>query len=210
MRSDMKLISAFLAATTLSLTAAMAQNAGTAQQTSGKKVQTQTLSASDSPDTTTIPGSVKPVADQTLSGTTSTATPASSEVKQSAQAQAQSSQPQSSQSQVTSEAAPQAQALASNMVGKPLKAIDGGSVGEVSKVVSTPTGRVAGVEAKVGGFLGFGQKTVLIPASQLDVNNDAIVVAMTEEQIKQLDEPVTTRSTPNAPVQKSQDSIPQE
>ena len=51
-----------------------------------------------------------------------------------------------------------------------------------------PQARPAAVAAEVGGFLGVGEKEVIIPLNQLQVSGDDLATAMTKEQLEALPE----------------------
>jgi sporulation protein YlmC with PRC-barrel domain len=65
---------------------------------------------------------------------------------------------------------------------------DGSEVGEVEEVLVNAAGQAAAVAAEVGGFLGVGEKEVIIPLNQLQVSGDDLATAMTKEQLEALPE----------------------
>lgn len=64
--------------------------------------------------------------------------------------------------------------------------IRGQSVGEVEEVIANNRGRIVGITADVGGFLGIGSKEVLIPVEHLRYENGGYRTMLTEEQLKAL------------------------
>ncbi|MCH8686117.1 PRC-barrel domain-containing protein [Pedomonas mirosovicensis] len=62
----------------------------------------------------------------------------------------------------------------------------GQAMGEVEEVIANNRGRIVGVTAEVGGFLGVGEKEVLIPLEHLTVRNGQFQTDLTQEQLKAL------------------------
>jgi hypothetical protein len=67
-----------------------------------------------------------------------------------------------------------------------LAAIGGDEIGEIDEVLVDSTGKPVAVAAEVGGFLGIGDKAVVIGLDQLQVENERLVTGMTKEQIEAL------------------------
>jgi hypothetical protein len=67
-----------------------------------------------------------------------------------------------------------------------LAATGGEEIGEIDEVLVDSTGKPVAVAAEVGGFLGIGDKTVVIGLDQLQLQNDRLVTGMTKEQIEGL------------------------
>ena len=65
---------------------------------------------------------------------------------------------------------------------------DGSDVGEVEEVLVNASGQAAAVAAEVGGFLGVGEKEVIILLNQLQVSGDDLATVMTKEQLEALPE----------------------
>lgn len=63
---------------------------------------------------------------------------------------------------------------------------NGKRVGEVEEVIANNTGEIVGVTAEVGGFLGMGEKEVLIPLEHLTVQNGQFRTKLTVDQLKAL------------------------
>ncbi|MBD8893248.1 PRC-barrel domain-containing protein [Roseibium litorale] len=74
------------------------------------------------------------------------------------------------------------------LVGLPVLTLDGTSVGEVTAVQTQSNGQLSAVETKIGGILGFGAKKVVLPASEINIDADAVIVAMTDTQLKTMTE----------------------
>ncbi|KIQ68787.1 PRC-barrel domain-containing protein [Wenxinia marina] len=80
--------------------------------------------------------------------------------------------------------------------GEPFGAVsaDWGEVGEVEDLIIDPAGSVVGVTVEVGGFLGIGEKNVLIPLSDLRLVQQPgedefyIVTRLSNEQLEELDD----------------------
>ncbi|WP_224408304.1 PRC-barrel domain-containing protein [Afifella sp. IM 167] len=65
---------------------------------------------------------------------------------------------------------------------------DGEEIGEVDDVLVSSDGSSMAVAAEVGGFLGMGEHEVVLPLEGAHITNDKLVITMTADQIKQLDE----------------------
>jgi sporulation protein YlmC with PRC-barrel domain len=61
-------------------------------------------------------------------------------------------------------------------------------VGEVEEVLGTTQGEATAVALEVGGFLGVGEREVIVPLDQITMQGDRIVLDMTKEQIDALDD----------------------
>ena len=64
--------------------------------------------------------------------------------------------------------------------------VDGDDVGDVEEVLATADGTVTAVAAEVGGFLGVGERDVIIPLDRLTLQDDDLVLDMTREEIEAL------------------------
>ena len=62
----------------------------------------------------------------------------------------------------------------------------GETIGEVDEVLMDAEGRIVAVSAEVGGFLGLGDKEVVIDLGMLTQAGDKLAVDMTEEQVEAL------------------------
>ena len=65
---------------------------------------------------------------------------------------------------------------------------DGSKIGEVDEVLMTPEGEITAVSAEVGGFLGVGDKEVILELSHLTQGADGLTVDLTKEQVEALPE----------------------
>lgn len=63
----------------------------------------------------------------------------------------------------------------------------GDRIGEVEDVLMTPEGQAAAVTVEVGGFLGIGDREVILPLDQLSLNGDRLVTQLSKAQIEALD-----------------------
>lgn len=63
---------------------------------------------------------------------------------------------------------------------------DGGSIGDVRAVKTTPDGKVTALHIHSGGFLGFGGKLVEIPEGNFSRSGDKIHLTFTGEQVSKL------------------------
>jgi sporulation protein YlmC with PRC-barrel domain len=62
----------------------------------------------------------------------------------------------------------------------------GEEIGEVEEVLMTPDGQITAVSAEVGGFLGIGDKEVVVELDQLTHDGDQLRMDMTEEEVEAL------------------------
>ena len=72
--------------------------------------------------------------------------------------------------------------------GADLYGPDGERIGELDDVMMDANGTDMAVSVDVGGFLGIGEKDVLIPVSDLSVGDDGITVPMTQEELEAMPE----------------------
>lgn len=63
----------------------------------------------------------------------------------------------------------------------------GEEIGEVEEVLMEG-GQIAGIAVEAGGFLGIGDKTVVVPLDQVTVEGDDLMTNLTEEEIEALPE----------------------
>ena len=68
------------------------------------------------------------------------------------------------------------------LVGLPVFSSDGHKLGEVTQVGMSAAGPA--VQAQIGGFLGLGPSTVVIPAASFERKPDRIELPMTAEDVK--------------------------
>jgi len=62
----------------------------------------------------------------------------------------------------------------------------GERIGEVDEVLMTPEGKITAVSVEVGGFLGIGDKEVVMELNQLRREGDTITTDLTKEQVEAL------------------------
>lgn len=65
---------------------------------------------------------------------------------------------------------------------------DGEEVGDVEEVLINASGEVVGITVEVGGFLGIGEKEVIVPLSDLNYVNGQLVTALTADALELLPE----------------------
>lgn len=63
---------------------------------------------------------------------------------------------------------------------------NGEEIGEIDEVLMDATGRVVAVVVEVGGFLGIGEREVVIQLDQLQLQNDRFVTILTKAQLEAL------------------------
>ena len=64
----------------------------------------------------------------------------------------------------------------------------GDEVGEIEDVLFTRNGQAKAVAAEVGGFLGIGEKEVVISLDQITRQDNRVIIDMTEQEIEALPE----------------------
>lgn len=79
--------------------------------------------------------------------------------------------------------------MASNMIGTTVYSTNNENVGDINDIIIGKDGRVEGVVIGVGGFLGLGEKDVLIPLDRVqfsreDNNNQRLVIASTKQDLE--------------------------
>lgn len=101
---------------------------------------------------------------------------------------------------------PMGTVLATDLQGEPVKNASGEDLATLDDFVFDEHGRIVGAVVSFGGFLGLGEKSVLLPWEELTIDGDnaEVMLSMTEEQIDALPEfeereDVANRST-TAPV----------
>jgi sporulation protein YlmC with PRC-barrel domain len=72
------------------------------------------------------------------------------------------------------------------MVGLPVFGSDGQKVGEVRDVKAATDGKVEAIHVKTGGLLGFGGKTVAIPAGKFNQSGQNVQLALTSDDVAKL------------------------
>jgi len=132
--------------------------------------------------------------DQSASTTTTTEQPATTEQSQTTTTTAET-QPTTTD-QATTQTTEQALAapegfLASNVIGATVYSQDDQSIGDINDIILSPEGQPSQVIVGVGGFLGMGEKDVVLDMSKLKMaatedGNLKIVVQTTPDELKNM------------------------
>jgi hypothetical protein len=64
--------------------------------------------------------------------------------------------------------------------------VNGEEIGEIEDVLVDPDGRVTAVSVEAGGFLGMGERDVVMQLDSLELQGDAFTTTMTQEEIEAL------------------------
>jgi sporulation protein YlmC with PRC-barrel domain len=79
---------------------------------------------------------------------------------------------------------------ASEIIGAKVNTADGTNIGEISEVIVQSNGSINGVVIDVGGFLGLGEKPVLLGWNDLsfagDANDVVVSTALSKEQLNSM------------------------
>ncbi len=75
---------------------------------------------------------------------------------------------------------------AKSWVGKKVYSSDQKNMGEVASFQRDSSGKVTELQADIGGFLGFGETRVRVPADQFKLDADKVVLNLNQEQVKAL------------------------
>jgi len=94
--------------------------------------------------------------------------------------------PAASTTTVTNEGLVLTEAQAKDWIKKAVFSSDGKNVGEVRAVQRDASGKVAELQAGIGGFLGMGETQVRVMPPQFKLVNDRVVLSLTAEQVKML------------------------
>ncbi|MDQ0316666.1 PRC-barrel domain-containing protein [Amorphus orientalis] len=83
--------------------------------------------------------------------------------------------------------------LSSELTGQPVQNTDGENLADIDDFIIGPDGKISHVIVSFGGFLGLGDKEVMLPWEQLNVTQDedgdeVVRLAMTQEEIESLPE----------------------
>ena len=78
------------------------------------------------------------------------------------------------------------EAQAKAWIKKAIFSSDGKNVGEVTALKRDASGKVAELQAGIGGFLGMGETQVRLMPEQFKLENDRVVLSLTAEQVKTL------------------------
>ena len=94
--------------------------------------------------------------------------------------------PAASTTTVTKEGLVLTEAQANAWIKKAVFSSDGKNVGEVTSLKRDASGKVAELQAGIGGFLGMGETQVRLMPAQFKLENDRVVLSLTTEQVKAL------------------------
>ena len=92
----------------------------------------------------------------------------------------------SSTTAVTKEGLVLTEAQANAWAKKAVFSSDEKNVGEVTALKLNASGKVAELQASIGGFLGMGETQVRLMPAQFRLDNDRVVLSLTAEQVKAL------------------------
>ena len=96
------------------------------------------------------------------------------------------SPPASSTTTVTKDGLVLTEAQANAWIKKAVYSSDGKNVGEVTALKRDVSGKVAELQAGIGGFIGIGETQVRVMPAQFKLENDRVVLSLTAEQVKAL------------------------
>jgi hypothetical protein len=96
------------------------------------------------------------------------------------------SPPAASTTTVTKEGLVLTEAQANAWIKKAVFSSDGKNVGEVTALKRDASGKVAELQAGIGGFLGMGETQVRLMPAQFKLENDRVALSLTAEQVKAL------------------------
>jgi PRC-barrel domain len=94
--------------------------------------------------------------------------------------------PAASSTTVTKDGLVLTEAQANGWVKKAVYSSDGKNVGEVTALKRDASGKVAELQAGIGGFIGIGETQVRLMPAQFKLGNDRVLLSLTAEQVKTL------------------------
>jgi hypothetical protein len=94
--------------------------------------------------------------------------------------------PAASTTTVTKDGLVLTEAQANAWIKKAVYSSDGKNVGEVTALKRDASGKVAELQAGIGGFIGIGETQVRVMPAQFKLQNDRVVLSLTAEQVKAL------------------------
>jgi hypothetical protein len=134
--------------------------------------------------------------EQAQTGTATTEQPATTTTEQPATTTDQAATQPTTEQPTTTQPTEQALAapegfLASNLIGATIYSQDDQSIGDINDIILSPEGQASQVIVGVGGFLGLGEKDVVLDMSKLKIaamedGNLKIVVETSQEELKNL------------------------
>jgi len=164
-------------------TATTEQPAATTETTD--QTQTGTAATTDQTQTGTAA-----TTDQTQTGTAATTDQSQTTTTTTAENQPTTNQQSTTQTTEQALAAPEG-FLASNIIGSTVYSQDDQSIGDINDIILSPEGQPSQVIVGVGGFLGLGEKDVILDMSKLKIaatesGKVKIVVQTTPEELKNM------------------------
>jgi PRC-barrel domain protein len=96
------------------------------------------------------------------------------------------SPPAASTTTVTRDGLVLTEAQANAWIKKSVFSSDGKNIGAVTALKRDASGKVAELQASIGGFLGIGETQVRVVPPQFTLENDRVVLSLTAEQVKTL------------------------
>lgn len=94
--------------------------------------------------------------------------------------------PAASTTTMTKEGLVLTEAQANAWIKKAIFSSDGKNVGEVTALKRDASGKVAELQAGIGGFLGIGETHVRLMPAQFKLENDRVTLSLTAEEVKAL------------------------
>jgi hypothetical protein len=94
--------------------------------------------------------------------------------------------PAASTTTVTKDGLVLTEAQANAWIKKAVFSSDGKNVGEVTALKRDASGKVAELQAGIGGFIGIGETQVRVMPAQFKLENDRVMLSLTAEQVKSL------------------------
>ena len=166
----------------------------TDQTQTGTAATTEQPATTDQSASTTTTTEQPATTDQSASTTTTTEQPATTDQSQTttttAETQPATTDQSSTQTTEQALAAPEG-FLASNVIGATVYSQDDQSIGDINDIILSPEGQPSQVIVGVGGFLGMGEKDVVLDMSKLKMaamenGSLKIIVQTTPEELKNM------------------------
>jgi len=166
----------------------------TDQTQTGTAATTEQPATTDQSASTTTTTEQPATTDQSASTTTTTEQPATTDQSQTttttAETQPATTDQSSTQTTEQALAAPEG-FLASNVIGATVYSQDDQSIGDINDIILSPEGQPSQVIVGVGGFLGLGEKDVVLDMSKLKMaamenGSLKIIVQTTPEELKNM------------------------
>jgi hypothetical protein len=140
--------------------------------------------------TTEQPATTTQTTDQAQTGTATTEQPATTTTEQTAATQPTTTEQTTTTTSEQALAAPEG-FLASNLIGATVYSQDDQSIGDINDIILSPQGQPSQVIVGVGGFLGLGEKDVVLDMSKLKIaaledGKLKIVVETSSDELKNM------------------------